>query len=260
MHIQWRDEKNKDLGYFLLNEDGSEILQGHIKPAQRERARKQKKSFEAVILEDYAEKASKDETTPVRDIKIVRVEAEPHFHDDRYLLALPEHSHDEYIQNLKHEHPQIDELTRDARAHEMANLEAFRLTDKALIEHKHPGFAQRDHEHPLEEHDHPHEHAPVWHDHEQYEAQVKAMQSQLSDLNGRLVAVTQEWRTLLDAQAEAFKAALKELAGAKHGHDEYATDEALAQHIENATRKASLVVLSQEETGGRRRLIVEEVN
>ena len=101
MHIEWRNEKNKELGYFLLNEDGSEIHQAHAKPEQWERARKRKVSIDAIILEDAAEKLGK-EATPAksREVKIVRVEAEPHFHDDRYLLALPEHSHDEYVQDL----------------------------------------------------------------------------------------------------------------------------------------------------------------
>ena len=274
MYITWRDEADKTQGYFLMEEDGTEIHQAHAKDEQWARARRRKVSVDAIILEDAAKALGRDKIPANerhREVKIIRVEPGEHFHDDRYLLGMPEHEHDQYKHGHEHGHGEIDELTRDLKAHDAANLEAFRLTDRAILDHKHPEKASIVHPHDdlnvaiagvvqrlgaVEEHSHT---DVPWHDHREVDAQLQALRSDVIDLNQRLAYNASELRKYIDEQVEAIKAMLRDAAGRVHEHDVYAKAADLVEHIESVGKRSELRVLSNEEVAGKRRWIVEEV-
>lgn len=259
MYVQWRDDTNHELGYFLMEENGKEIHQAHIKPAQREKARKQKKSIESVILEEYAEKLGKaPSASRSKEVRVVRVEHDPHNHDDRYLMGMLEHDHEYAKPHTGHDHSH-DEFAKIDRHIEEARYEGLQLIQQqaeALLKHKHDDKADRDHEHPTvslaigaldarvaAQEGHQHDVTPA-HVHELVEAEIRALKQENADLSSRVTQLMAEIRQVITVTADALRNEMQTLKNAPHTHDQYMPTAKWEEHQETISKRKTFRVVS----------------
>lgn len=254
------------LHYFLDDDRGNEVRQveGEF-PEIIAEAKRRRKGIEDVLAESLLVQVGKPDSRP---IVVVQHEVGEHHHDERYLIGLPDHGHADIDSRLaEHGHSDLEarlgRLSEEARAleagrqdleHGMADaLTAIEREHKA---HRHPESAPTGHQHP--------------HGHEELEQALHSLGSSFTALSMRL----DEIASGLSAEVAA---AVKQLTvhghpelvhGHEHQHDYLsklpehphpAYAEALAEHEAKSARKVELRVLSTEDVGGKRRLIVEEV-
>lgn len=259
MYVQWRNDEDKHLGYFLMEDDGREIYQAHVKPEQWERARKKKTGIENIILEDAGQKIGR-EKQPRRSVQVVRVDASEHNHDDRYLMGMAEHEHpyapSDHGHDMAHKHDEIAALDQVVSDNHMEVLKLNQATAQAVVKHDHVDKADVVHGHDdlradinllmtrmraQEEHRHE-DKADRNHGHPEIMQEIASLRVEVAAL-----------RELLTTHKHDLPEHSHELPKHEHDYATHADIEAL-----KVSREKTLIVKSKQEVAGKTRFIVEE--
>lgn len=273
VQIKILDREGAHVRYLWWDEQGVEHQEDRDAFDEQVIARRRKVSLEVVLAEKHGARLAKERAVRVVPVKADAPVVKDHTHEEIVNPTIPEHGH-EYASK---DHP------HDYANHADISLLGFKLEQNSLEE----AAAREAINRRLDEHEVSHSFAPLNHSHpaieqrlDNLEILVTAIGEQVKRLSeakyapekhghGEMIvleqAVAQLRRQLSDLdyqiEAQANKVAAHDHDrdyAPKHNHDGFAMQADLEAHIEESKRRTNARILSTEEVGGKKRIILEE--